>query len=64
MTQRSPVDCTAFRKNPDGSWETTKVTDIQGPVGAIRLQPGTVFKKGGRINSVEVVPLLEQYCAG
>ena len=62
MQQRPPVDCTAFKKNTDGSWETVKNTDVRGNVGDIRLPPGAVFKKGAKLNGIEIAALLEQHC--
>lgn len=60
--QRSPVDCSAFRRNNDGSWESVQNTDINAPIGSLRVQPGTVFKKGGKLCGVDIVSLLEQNC--
>jgi hypothetical protein len=61
--QRSPVECKAFRKNPDGSWESVLITDIQAPIGTIRIQPGTVFRKGGKLSGVDIFSMLEQNCS-
>jgi hypothetical protein len=42
--QDSEIDCSAFQKNPDGSW--TVITKVFIPVQNVNVRPGTVFKPG------------------
>jgi hypothetical protein len=62
MQQNITLSCEAFEKNPDGSWISTHVTDIQSPVGAIRIGPGLQFNKDRPIWGIDVVRLLEETC--
>ena len=62
MEQNIKVVCPAFRKNPDGSWTTTQVTDISISIGAMRLPSGMVFKKDKTLRGIDVVAVLEQNC--
>lgn len=56
-------DCSGFKRNPDGSWVSTKISDIQTPEFTVRVNPGILFKKD-RINwSLNVVEALEENCA-
>ena len=62
MQQTITVTCQAFRKNSDGSWTSVQVTDIYAPIGAIRIGPGMMFRRGGTFYGIDVVALLDQYC--
>jgi len=50
----------AFIRNPDGSWTSTRNTDIQTPDGSIRIGPGMVFYKNKRIWGVNIVKILDE----
>jgi hypothetical protein len=56
------VPCQAFRKNEDGSWTSLQVTSLGVPMGEVRIQPGTTFKKGSKPWGVDIVEMLEQNC--
>jgi hypothetical protein len=62
MQQNITIACAAFEKNPDGSWSSTRVTDIQIPGKSIRLGPGHVFKKGMNVWGIDVAQLLDENC--
>jgi hypothetical protein len=50
----------AFTKNSDGSWTSIHVTDIQIPIGAIRIPPGMTFRAGKTLDGVDLVEVLER----
>jgi hypothetical protein len=60
--QKIKITSQAFRKNPDGSWTSVQITDIDTPVGAIRIGPGMTFRKGRTICGIDVATLLDQNC--
>ncbi len=62
MQQKSPVDCKDYSKISDDSWKTVNVTDIKVPFGIVRIPPGTVFRKGGKLAGIDVASLLEEFC--
>ncbi len=50
-----------FEKQPDGSWVVAKTSDIQTDTGdIIRLQPGMVLKKGGKLCGFDIVKILDE----
>ncbi len=50
----------AFKKNSDGSWTSVHATDIQAPVGAIRIPPGMTFNAGKTLIGIDLVEVLER----
>ena len=60
MTEEVIVLSEAFSKNSDGSWTSIQVTDVQIPIGTIRIPPGMTFKKGGTLDGVDLVEVLER----
>jgi len=57
------VDCGAFRRNPDGSWTSTRVTDIQTPETSVRVNPGILFRKGRILWGLNVADILDEHCS-
>lgn len=62
VQQLIKVNCQQWRKNDDGSWTTTQVTDVNAPVGTIRLSSEFSIKKGKMLYGVDVIAVLEQNC--
>ena len=60
MTEDVILSSEAFTKNSDGSWTSIHTTDVQIPIGTIRIPPGMTFKAGGTLNGVDVVEVLER----
>ena len=60
MQQKIRIDSQAFSKNPDGSWTSTKNTDIDAPIGTIRFPHDMPFKKGITFYGIDVAALLDQ----
>jgi hypothetical protein len=62
------VDCSAFKKNMDGSWVATKDTTVYGGLndsaGWITLPPGAGINQNvWRPNGVDLVDVLNQKCS-
>jgi len=57
------LPCEAFRKNPDGSWTTTKQVTIEGPSGKVVLAPGQTFREGAQFMGLDLASLLNEQCA-
>jgi hypothetical protein len=63
------VDCSAFKKNNDGSWVTTKDTTVYAGLniataGWITLPPGAgVNQNVWRPNGVDLIDVLNQKCS-
>ena len=57
------LPCDAFEKNPDGSWKSIRMTDVQVPLGSIRLSPGMSFIRERFFLGVDFVSLLEEQCS-
>ena len=53
------ISADAFKKNDDGSWESTKNTDIKTPKGIHRLPAGMIFKESRVQWGVNVFEMLE-----
>ena len=49
-----------FTKNPDGSWTSIHTTDIQAPIGAIRIPPGMTFRAGKTLNGLDLTEVLDR----
>jgi hypothetical protein len=67
MTQITDVkaNCKQWRKNGDGSWTTTQVTDVyytEGDPRNIRLSPEFSVRKGKTLYGVDVIAFLEENC--
>lgn len=56
------VQCEAFRRNPDDSWSSIRVTDVPSPLGAIRIPGGMEFRRGRTLCGVDVAGLLDEQC--
>jgi len=63
MTEQIKIICEAYRKNSDGSWASTRVSDIQTMDESIRVNPGITFKKDRTLWGIDVVKLLEETCS-
>jgi hypothetical protein len=63
MTEQIKITCEAYRKNSDGSWASTRVSDIQTTDKSIRVNPGITFKKERTMWGIDVVKLLEETCS-
>ena len=58
--QDSEIDCSAFLKNPDGSW--TVVSKVFIPVQNVRVRPGTVFEPGQTFLGDDMTVRLAKAC--
>lgn len=58
--QDSEIDCSAFIKNPDGSW--TVVDEVFIPVQNVRVRPGTVFEPGQTFLGDDMTVRLAKAC--
>ena len=62
MKEEVVLSCEAFTKNSDGSWSSIHATDIQAPIGTIRIPPGMTFQQGKTFIGIELVAVLEKNC--
>ena len=62
MLQPKAVDCTAFVRNPDGSWSPTRPVRIESPNGSVQIGPGAAFRPGALMFGMDVGALLERDC--
>ncbi len=58
--QDRDLDCTAFTKNPDGSWTVTSTAFI--PVQKVRVREGTVFRPGETFLGDDMTVRLNKAC--
>jgi hypothetical protein len=58
--QDRDIDCSAFLKNPDGSWTVLNLVFI--PVQNVRVRPGTVFKPGQTFLGDDMTERLAKAC--
>jgi hypothetical protein len=59
------ANCKQWRRNDDGSWTTTQVTDVyytEGDPRNIRLSTGFSVRKGALLYGVDVIAFLEENC--
>jgi len=50
-----------FEKKPDGSWVAVKNSDVQSKTGkVVRITPGLVFRKGGKLSGLDVAEALDK----
>ncbi|MBN2240153.1 MAG: hypothetical protein JW712_10300 [Dehalococcoidales bacterium] len=61
--RETKVQCDAFKRNEDGTWISTKITDFPCPAGTVRINPGILFRPGNIQWGVEVVKALEENCS-
>jgi len=60
--QQSP--CSAFRKNPDGSWTCIKPVTISKPSGGeIKISPNITFNRGVAFMGVDLAKWLDENCS-
>ena len=62
MQKSISIICEAFSKNPDGSWSSVQISDIQASGKAIRIPPGMIFNKNRQIWGIDIVEVLEETC--
>ena len=60
MTEDIVLSNEAFTKNSDGSWTSIHPSDIQAPIGTIRIPPGMTFRAGKTLIGVDLVEELEK----
>jgi hypothetical protein len=63
MQQNVVIKYQVFRKNSDNSWEATQNTDIEIPIGSVRIPRGMVFRPGMTFYGVDITGLLDQNAA-
>ena len=57
------VDCSAFERAADGSWQTMRATTVTFGGSSIELKEGKLTRNSGiRINGVSLVEYLDQHC--
>jgi len=61
--QAIEVECSAFRKNADGSWTLTRKTQVKYRIASIHLEEATFRKNEVRVFGAELTRVLEQKCA-
>lgn len=52
-----------FRRNRDGSWTCVAPVSFEGPIGRIRLSPGSSFAKGALFKGVDIAAFLSVQAA-
>jgi len=61
----TPQDiCSAFQKNPDGSWTSVKSVTITSPQGGgqIQIRSGMTFRGGVLFMGLDLAKYLDQIC--
>lgn len=58
--QESP--CSAFQRNPNGSWTSIKSVTINGPNGQIQISPGMTFIRGVLFMGLDLAAWLDENC--
>jgi hypothetical protein len=58
--QDSEIDCSAFLKNPDGSW--TVISKVFIPVQNVNVRPGTIFQPGQTFLGDDMTVRLAKAC--
>ena len=56
--------CSAFRKNPDGSWTSVRSVAINSPTGNIQIGTGVTFTRGVLWSGIDLAAYLDQNCLG
>jgi hypothetical protein len=56
------IDCASFVKNPDGSWTVISKAYIPGP--NVRIEEGSVFRRGGTFLGEDLAERLDRDCPG
>jgi len=56
------IHCSAYRHNPDGSWDVIARTMLKGPWGTMLLTPGARFVSGDVIGGINIVRTLDAQC--
>jgi hypothetical protein len=54
--------CSAFRRNPNGSWTSIQSVTIQGPNGAIQIGPGMTSTRGVAFMGLDLAAWLDANC--
>jgi len=55
--------CSAFQKNPDGSWTSTAPVKIDVPGVEMNIEAGQTFKRGEKFQDVDIAEWLNDICA-
>ena len=57
------LNCSAFKRNPNGSWTCINPVAITNPKGGtIKITPGITLFRGVLIKGVDIVRWLEENC--
>ena len=54
--------CSAFRRNPDGSWTSIGSVSIKGPSGQVQVGTGMTFNRGVLFLGLDIAAWLDQNC--
>lgn len=54
--------CSAFKKNPDGSWTCIKSLKVDVLGVEVEIEEGTTFKRREKFQDVDVVEWLDEVC--
>ncbi len=60
MQQDVVIKNQVFKKNSDGSWVAVQNTDIEVPIGTVRIPRGMVFRTGMQFYGIDVAALLDR----
>lgn len=63
MQQNIVIKYQVFRKSSENSWESIQNTDIEFPIGSVRIPRGMVFRPGMTFYGVDIAVLLDQNAA-
>jgi len=55
--------CSAFQKNPDGSWTCIEAVKIDVPGVEMDIEAGKTFKRGEKFEGVDIAEWLGDICA-
>ena len=64
MEEIAKIAVEEYERKPDGSWVCVKNSDITTKTGRImRIAPGTIFRKGGTFQGIDIAGTLDKISA-
>jgi hypothetical protein len=62
LTHAQSIDCSAFRRNADGTWSATRNAPLRGSDGTFEVEAGLSFHRGVAFKGVDLVTVLDEQC--